>query len=203
MDRHDVNWAGYFGAAPTPFTAVGDLNEDALRHVLDYLRTMGVHGIIMNGSTGEWWAQSNEERLRVAEIGVSELKGRLPVIVGITSSKVAEVIELGQHAERVGAAGVMVSPPPGAFLSGDEIVSFYTHVSANLKGPVAIFNSPLEVGNNITAALAMRLAKVPNIVAIKDSPPSDLQFIETLQAVGDKLRVFGGLMLSRLGLSLM
>lgn len=203
MNRDDVDWKGYFAASPTPFTVTGALDEGALREVLDHLRGLGVHGVVMNGSTGEWWAQSGAERRRVAEIGVGELKGKVPVIIGITESRPAEVIELGRHAEAIGADGVMISPPPGSFLGGDEIVAFYRQVCASLKGPVAVFNSPSEIANNISPALTLRLAEIPNIVALKDAPPNDLQFIETLQAVGGTLRVFAGPLLSRLGLSLM
>src|ERR1700749_3761608 len=85
MDRDSVDWKGYWIAAPTPFTATGALDEDALRAVLRLYRRQGVHGVLANGTTGEWFAQSDIERRRVAEIAVEELGGKIPVVIGCTT----------------------------------------------------------------------------------------------------------------------
>lgn len=66
MDRDSVDWKGYWIAAPTPFTEVGTLNERALRSVLRLYYDQGIHGVLVNGTTGEWFSQTETERQRVA-----------------------------------------------------------------------------------------------------------------------------------------
>lgn len=62
MNRHDVDWSGYWPAVPTPFTSGQRLDEGALRELMALYLHHGVHGVLINGSTGEWFSQSLGER---------------------------------------------------------------------------------------------------------------------------------------------
>ena len=72
MDRHDVNWKGYWPAVPTPLTRDGALDERAWRELLRMYLAQGMHGVLVNGTTGEWFSQSDAERKRLAEIATEE-----------------------------------------------------------------------------------------------------------------------------------
>jgi 4-hydroxy-tetrahydrodipicolinate synthase len=202
MDRQDIDWRGYFAAAPTPFTREGALDEEVLAEVLAGFADDGAHAALVNGSTGEWYAQSHEERIRVAEVAVKELGGRIPLLVGVSSLREEETVALARHALRTGADGVLYSPPPAARLTPAEVVAFYERTTARIPGPVMVYNIPADVSTNITPETAVRLADLRNVVAIKDSTPDDLQYHRTIGAVGDRLRVFGNA-LTPAGLSLM
>lgn len=202
MDRHDVAWRGYFAAAPTPFTRDGDLDEELLCDVLGRTAEQGAHGVLVNGSTGEWYVQSIDERVRVAEVAVKELRGRVPVLIGVSSMSTAETIDLAQHASEIAADGVVYSPPPAARLTQREVIAFYQHTAPKMSGPVMAYNIPSDVVTNITPRTAQELADIDNVVALKDSTPDDLQFHRTIGAVGDRVRVFGNL-LTPAGLSMM
>lgn len=204
MDRHDVDWWGYWVAAPTPFTSDGRLDSTGLRSLLSLYAEQGVDGVLVNGSTGEWFSQSTAERQEVAAAGVAELAGRIPVIVGVTAYTAAESAGLARHAESVGAQGVLATPPPYAHLSPDEIVEFYREVSEATSLPFMVYNWPRGVAVDIGAhpGLFHRLAELDQVVAIKDSTGDWLRMLDTVETVGSSTRVFGSF-LHRRGLAVL
>jgi 1-pyrroline-4-hydroxy-2-carboxylate deaminase len=202
MDRDSVDWKGYWIAAPTPFTATGALDETALRGVLKLYRVQGVHGVLVNGTTGEWFAQSEAERRRVAEIAVEELGGRIPVVIGCTTFTPSQTIALGRHAREIGADGMLSTPPPYAAPTPREIVAFFSAISDNVNLPIMVYNWARGTAVEITWETALELARIDRVVAIKDSTANVHQALTTLEKVGDRVRVFGGF-INRLGLSVL
>jgi 4-hydroxy-tetrahydrodipicolinate synthase len=202
LDRDDVTWHGYWPAAPTPFTAGGALDGAALRAVIDLYLSQGVHGVLVNGTTGEWFSQSPAERRRVAEIAVREVDGRIPVVVGVTAYTPSEVIELARHAADAGADGLLATPPPYVHPGPEEIVAFYAEVSRATDLPFMVYNWPRGVSVDISAypGLARRLADLPQVAAIKDSTGDWLRMLGTVEDVCDRVRVFGSF-LHRRGLA--
>lgn len=204
MDRDDVSWHGYWPAAPTPFTAQGALDEDAWRALLRLYLRQGVHGVLVNGSTGEWFSQSPAERRRVAEIAVAEVAGRVPVVIGVTAYTPAEAIELARHAADTGADGVLATPPPYVHPAPEEIHGFFAEVSSATDLPFMVYNWPRGVAVDIGdhPDLVRRLADLPQVAAIKDSTGDWLRMLATVEAVADRVRVFGSF-LHRRGLAVL
>lgn len=202
MDRDSVGWKGYWIAAPTPFTEMGALNESALRNVLRLYHDQGVHGVLVNGTTGEWFSQTDAERRRVAEIAVEELGGRIPVVIGCTTFTPSQTISLGLHAREIGADGMLSTPPPYAAPTPREIVAFFSAISDSVDLPIMVYNWARGVAVEITWETAIELAKIPRVVAIKDSTVNRVQALTTLEKVGDRVRIFGGF-IDRLGLSVL
>jgi 4-hydroxy-tetrahydrodipicolinate synthase len=204
MDRDDVTWHGYWPAAPTPFTADGALDEGAWRALLRLYAAQGVHGVLVNGSTGEWFSQTPAERRRVTEIAVREVAGRFPVVVGVTAYTPDEAIGLARHAAETGADGLLATPPPYVHPGPEEIVAFYDRVSSATDLPFMVYNWPRGVAVDISAhpGLTGRLADLDNVVAIKDSTGDWLRMLGTVEAVCDRVRVFGSF-LHRRGLAVL
>jgi 4-hydroxy-tetrahydrodipicolinate synthase len=191
MNRDDIDWRGYFPAFVTPFTEDGTLDLDTARALVDHYVAQGMHGIVVNGTCGEWFSQDADERRAVAEATIERAAGRLRVLVGCTSYRADQVVELARHALGAGADGVLASPPPYAKLFPDEVVAYYEDISAGIDGPLAVYNWPHGSGVDIDADLADRLANIDRVVAIKDSTPDADQFFETSRRVRDRVRVFG------------
>ncbi|TDC19670.1 dihydrodipicolinate synthase family protein [Streptomyces sp. 8K308] len=191
MNRDDVAWRGYWPAAPTPFTADGALDEAGWRALLRLYAAQGVHGVLVNGTTGEWFAQTPAERRRVAEIAVAELGGRIPVVIGCGAFTAAECAEFGEHARAIGADGVLTTPPPYVHPSQAEILDFYRRVTDAVDLPLMVYNWPRGTAVDITVATAERLADLPNVVAIKDSSGDELKVARTCEALAGSVRVFG------------
>jgi 1-pyrroline-4-hydroxy-2-carboxylate deaminase len=194
VNRSSVDWHGFWPASPTPFTESRALDEDAFRRLLRLYAEQGMHGILINGTTGEWFSQTDEERQRVAEIAVAELKGKMTVVIGVTTFTPAHSIALAKHAMAAGADGILSTPPPYAVPNPDEVVAFYQAISDGVDAPLMVYNWPRGTNVEITPDVATRLAAVPNVVAIKNSTGNKALFFETLEAVVDKIRVFGGFM---------
>lgn len=197
MNRHDVDWQGYFPAFVTPFTSGGALDLDTARALVDHYAAEGMHGIVVNGTCGEWFSQDAGERRALAEATVAQAAGRLRVLVGCTSYRADQVVEFARHALAAGADGVLASPPPYAKLFPDEVVAYYEEISAGIDGPLVVYNWPHGSGVDIGPGLAGRLADVDRVVAIKDSTPDADQFFETSRRVRDRVRVFGPYMTVR------
>jgi 1-pyrroline-4-hydroxy-2-carboxylate deaminase len=194
MDRNDVNWKGYWPACPTPFAADGAVDTDKLRALLDWYIGEGMHGVFINGTSGEWFSQSPEERRLVAETAIDQVSGRVTVVIGCTSLTAKGAVELGRHALAAGADGIGSTPPPYSKTYPDETVRYFQDISDGVEGPIAVYNWPHGTSVDIDADLAERIGEVDNVVAIKDSTPNLDQFFETTQRVVGKLRVFGPFM---------
>lgn len=197
MNRNDVDWAGYFPAVVTPFTEAGELDTDTLHALIQQYADRGMHGIVVNGTCGEWFSQSVEERQAVAETAVAAAGGRLRVLIGCTSNRAENVEVLAKHALGAGADGVLASPPPYIKLFPNEVVAWYEDISDRVKAPLVVYNWPHGTGIDIDSDLADRLADIDSVVAIKDSTPNADQFFETSRRVRDRVRVFGPYMSAR------
>lgn len=191
MNRDDVRWRGYWVATPTPFRRDGQFDETAFRAALKLYLSEGVHGVLVNGTTGEWFAQSPEERRQVVEAAVDEVGGRIPVVVGCSSYTPAETIELAEHARSCGAAGAACTPPPYVHPTEEETVAFYRAVSEAVDIPWMVYNWPRGTGVDVPVRTILRLAELDRVVAVKDSTGDELKCAEACEAVGGTVRFFG------------
>lgn len=191
MNRHDVDWAGYLPAVVTPFTHEGVLDPDTLTALIEQYVDRGMHGLLVNGTCGEWFSQTIEERRVVAETAVTAAAGRARVIIGCTASQSNVVADLASHAMAAGADGVLVSAPPYIKLFPDEVVAWFEEISDLVRAPLMVYNWPHGTGVDIGTELADRLADVEHVVAIKDSTPDAAQFYATSRTVRERVRVFG------------
>jgi 1-pyrroline-4-hydroxy-2-carboxylate deaminase len=198
MDRNDVDWKGYWASCPTPFRA-GDesLDTDTLRKLLEFYVACGLHGVLINGTVGEWFSQTESDRKAVAETAVEQVAGRMTVVIGCTAYTAKEIADYGRHAMAAGADGVEVSAPPYSKPFPDEIVRYYQDVSEAVDGPLMVYNWPHGTNIEITPDLFDRLVDIPTVVAVKDSTPNADQFFETNRRVVGRARVFGPFMTAR------
>jgi 4-hydroxy-tetrahydrodipicolinate synthase len=194
MRRDDVDWKGYWPACPTPFAADGAVDTDVLRALIDWYVGQGMHGIFINGTSGEWFSQSPDERRLVAETAVDQVAGRITVVIGCTALTAKEAVELGRHAVSIGADGIGSTPPPYSKTYPDETVRYYEDISSGVDAPLMAYNWPHGTSVDIGPDLAERLTAVGNLVAIKDSTPNLEQFFETTKRVVEDVRVFGPFM---------
>jgi 4-hydroxy-tetrahydrodipicolinate synthase len=194
MNRDDVDWRGYWPACPTPFTADGAVTVETLRALVEWYIGEGMHGIFINGTTGEWFSQTPAERRLVAETAIEQAAGRVTVVIGCTALTAREAAELGRHAIAAGADGIGSTPPPYSKTYPDETVRYFQDISDGVDGPLMVYNWPHGTSVDIDADLAERIAAVDNVVAIKDSTPNVESFYETARRVVSSVRVFGPFM---------
>ena len=197
MDRNSVEWRGYWPAAPTPFAADGSVDEAALVAMMDHYVTAGVHGVMLNGTAGEWWTQSDNERRRVAKVAIDAIAGRIPVIIGCTSFTAAAVIELAQDAQTSGADGVLFTPPPYAHSGQDEILNHYRLIDSAVDLPMVAYNWPRGTGVEIEVDTAAAIADLEHVVALKCSTPNTDVVLDYIDRLASRVRIFAALISPR------
>jgi len=192
MDRNSVTWSGPMPAVTTPFDAEGHLDRAGFRANITRLLDDGATGVVACGCTGEFWSLSAEERRALYADTAATTKGRGTAIVGVGCVGAAETIAFAKMAAECGADGVLVLPPYFVKLTDDEIFAHFAAVSAASPLPIMAYNIPGNAVNAISPALALRLASLEQVVAIKESSGDWNNFYATLLAVKDHLRVFCG-----------
>lgn len=187
-----TDWQGIHSVLVTPFHPDGSIDFARFAELADSNIANGADGLIVCGSTGEFYTMTVAERADLFQATVAAAKGRVPVIAGVSDLRTAVVIELCAAAEKAGCDGVLALPPIYAKPDLRETEHFYRTVAGATSLPVMLYNSPVRIGVNLTPDLAAKLADIPNVVAIKDSSADIQQVIELCAKVKDRLAVFVG-----------
>lgn len=161
---------GVIPAMVTPLTKDGDLMENALRDLLDYVIGGGVHAVFVLGSSGEIFGLSEAQKRRVIEITVEHTAGRVPIYAGASEITTRDCIRTVHMVQEVGGVTAFSVLTP-YFLTPNqrELVTHFTDVASETDLPVLLYNNPGKTQVPISLATALELAQVPNIVGIKDS----------------------------------
>jgi 4-hydroxy-tetrahydrodipicolinate synthase len=160
---------GTIPALVTPLTEKEEINEPALRRLIDHVIKGGAHGIFVVGTTGEFYGLSPDEKQRCFEIAVDETKGRVPVYAGTGAITTRDVIALNRRAEAAGVDAVSVLTPMFISPSQDELTKHFEIIAHETSLPVVLYNNKPRTGVTIDASTVERLATIPNVVGVKDS----------------------------------
>lgn len=155
-------------ALVTPFRD-GAVDEAAFVALVERQIAGGVHGLVPVGTTGETSTLSHDEHRRVVELCVATTGGRVPVIAGAGSNSTEEAIELVRHAKTVGADAALVVTPYYNRPSQEGLYAHYAAINEAVQLPVLVYNVPSRCSVDISNETLARLAKLPNIVGIKDA----------------------------------
>lgn len=164
-----VEVKGVIPALITPVDENENVDEAALRRLIDYVMAGGVHGVFILGSTGEFYGLDYGEKERAVEITIDQVKGRIPVYVGASAITTKECVRLTKMAKEKGAYAVTVLTPMFISPNNDELYIHYRSIAESEDIPILLYNNPDRTGVNLSADLVERLSKVPNIVGVKDS----------------------------------
>jgi 4-hydroxy-tetrahydrodipicolinate synthase len=166
-----LNISGAITAMVTPFRE-GKVDEARLREQIEFQIKGGIDGLVPVGTTGESPTLDFPEHERVIELTVQTAKSRVPVIAGVGGNATTEALELHSFAKKVGAdAGLSVNP----YYNKPTQEGLYRHfmtLADKVDLPIVLYNIPGRTGINMTPATVARLAKHPNIVAIKEATGS-------------------------------
>lgn len=175
---------GVLPALITPFTTGGDAIDDgALAAHVERLVRGGAGGLVPGGSTGEFTTLSGAERRHLVEITVEAAAGRVPVVAGTGALSTRETVELSVHAERAGAAAVMVVPPFYDAPKWHELRAHYQAVADAVSIPIMYYNLPGATGVHLSAA---QLRELP-ISCLKDTGGDAVAATELIQTDGPTL----------------
>lgn len=164
-----MKFEGIYTPAITPLTAEGSIDKAAFAEVLEYLVESRVHGIVIGGSTGEYYAHTTQERLELAAQAKDVLQGRLPLIVGTGAIRTEDSVAFAQAAKAIKADALLVGSPPYALPTQQEIARHVLAVDQAAGLPIMLYNYPARMGVSMGPEFFEAVASCKNIVAIKES----------------------------------
>jgi 4-hydroxy-tetrahydrodipicolinate synthase len=176
----------------TPFKSNGSVDEAALRRFVDFQIEGGVDMLLPCGTTGEGATLDESETDRVVQIVIDQTRRRVPVIVGAGSNSTAKAVEMTKRAKKLGAEGVL---SVGPYYNKPTQQGYYEHFKAIAEAddiPVVVYNVPGRTGGNIEAGTTLRLAKLPNIVAVKEASGNLGQIMDVIRDAPPDFRVLSG-----------
>lgn len=184
---------GIIPAMVTPLTKEQKVNEAVTRQLTNHLIDSGVNGIFILGTNGEFHLLNTEEKIEMARIVIEEAAGRVPVMVGTGGNSTEDSIELSKKMEQLGADALSLITPFFIPPTQEELAVHFEKVAESTSLPVLLYNIPSRTGVNIEPETAARLAKVPNIVGIKDSSGNFANIENYINATKDEdFAVFAG-----------
>ncbi len=159
---------GSFVALITPFRN-GQVDERAFKKLVEWQIRQGTHGLVPCGTTGESPTLSHEEHQAVIEMCVAAAKGRVPVMAGTGSNSTDEAISLTKHAEQVGCDAALVVTPYYNKPTQEGLYRHYAAIAKSVKIPIFIYNIPGRCAVDMSVETMGRLARIRNIVGVKDA----------------------------------
>lgn len=179
----------------TPYGHDQEVDLDAFTGLIDFLVTNDkADSLIFSGTTGEFHTQTFDERVQIFRTGREAAAGRIPTIAGIGCASTPETIALGRQAVELGYETVMIVAPYYAKPSQAELLGHYQRVAAALPSTnIILYNIPIFTGVNLSPEVVGELARVPNIVAIKDEAElNPKQITQYLNATPDDFVIYNG-----------
>jgi 4-hydroxy-tetrahydrodipicolinate synthase len=201
MDRRAAidHLRGCYLALPTQFHADFSLNTAGMAaHVafmLDQGLGRGNATFLVNGASGEFPVLSSDERRQTAEAVVEAASGRVGVIVGAQSLSTLEAIAIAAHAQGIGAAAVQVSAPFYYPATDDDVFEHVARIAEAVPDMAIVFYPTWWLGYHISLAMLARLAEIPQVVAVKWSAPSPLEFQLGFRRFADTLGMIDNMLL--------
>lgn len=187
---------GVRGVIPTlvtPYNDSGGVDAEGVGRLVEHAIAGGVHGLMVNGGTGEFVHLSRGEKLIVIEAAVEAAAGRVPVYAGTAVESTEETLALTWDAAKGGADAAIIVTPYYFGLPQDALAGHYAEIARRGRLPVVVYNNPLYTGNNLTPATLARLAGTSGIVGLKQSNADLGQLVETIRLAGDHFAVLTGI----------
>ncbi|KQU27263.1 hypothetical protein ASG65_01515 [Bacillus sp. Leaf13] len=188
-----MKYQGIMTALVTPMVENGLVDKKGLANIIQDQLNNNIHSLLVLGGTGEYSALNMDQRKIAIDVAINEVKGKVPVVVGLLSPGLGDNIKLGKYAKQAGADSVMVVTPFYVSPTKEGFIQYYEALDKALDMPIILYNIPYKTGINMTNEVVEELVgKVPNIVGMKVCTDNIGDVIELIQSVGDKITVLCG-----------
>lgn len=184
-------FSGIFCLPVTPFRK-DEVDEEALRRVVEVIVRDGADGLVPTGATGEFPYLLHEERKKIWGITLDAANGKIPVTAGTGAVSTKEAIQFTQEALDVGCDGVLLSHPILMQANDDETYNHFAAVASKVDIPFIMYNNP-GLGKSMSPSVIERLGKeYDNIVSYKEDDFSHVRFAEIIRRNKDQITLFTG-----------
>jgi 4-hydroxy-tetrahydrodipicolinate synthase len=180
-------------ALVTPFRQDQTIDQDALGRLVEWQVESGIHFLVPCGTTGETPALSKEEWLRVIDITIEVAGGKVPIVAGATSNYTAEAVEKARElSKRKGVDAILTASPYYNKPTQEGQYQHFKAIAEAVDKPLVLYNVPGRTAANIEPSTLGRLAKIPNIIAVKEASGNISQIAEVFNHVPESFLVFSG-----------
>lgn len=164
-----MDFYGIYTPVITPYKDDHAIDEDGFAAMIEHLIAAGVHGIVIAGTTGEYYAQTIEERERMLALGCEVINGRVPAIGGTGAIRTEDSVHLAKTAKAAGCAALLVATPPYAVPTGRENALHALAIERAADLPVMLYNYPGRMAAEMDEDFLDLVSQSPHFVAIKES----------------------------------
>ena len=164
-----MKFEGIYTPVITPHHDNGSIDRDGFAALIEHLIGAGVHGLINGGSTGEYYAQSMEERAEMAQLAAQIIGKRVPLIIGTVAIRLPDSLHMAEVAAKVGADAILVGSPPYAVPTERENALNALAIDRAADLPIMLYNYPGRMGINMGEEFLDRVGRSRNFCAIKES----------------------------------
>lgn len=164
-----MDFRGIYTPVITPYHDDFSVDEQAYAAIINHLIDNKVHGIIIAGTTGEYYAQSMEERKYLLSLGVEIIQNRVPVIAGTGAMRTEDSVELAKYAKAADVNAILIATPPYAVPNGRENADHALAIDRAAELPVLLYNYPGRMAAEMDEEFLDRVGRSPNFKAIKES----------------------------------
>lgn len=180
-------------ALVTPFRSDFSIDESALRSLVEWQVQSGINFLVPCGTTGETPTLSHDEWLRVIDVTIETVAGRVPVVAGATSnSTIDAVVKAKEVAARSGVNAILSASPYYNKPTQEGQYQHFRAIAEAVDKPILLYNVPGRTGVNIDPPTLARLAELPNIAGVKEASGSLTQIAEVCNLVPEHFLVFSG-----------
>ncbi len=184
---------GIFVPHVTPFDEQGEIDKEALIHLIEFWLGAGVSGLVVNSSTGEGPLISREEKRGLLELVREHVDGRGLIIAGTGAIGTRETLELTREAKDLGADAALVTTPFFFKPTEEELFQHFASLTESVDLPVILYNVPKFTGYTVSPRIVDRISReCSNVVGIKDSSGNLGAMAENLRLFGDRINVLSG-----------
>ena len=183
--------AAYLTPAITLFNEDGTLDLASQERLFNNLIDQGVDGILVEGSSSEFFAMPMDERREMARFAIERVDHRVKLIIGTSSMVASEIVDFSNYCLEQGADAVMILPPYYFRFGAEALLQYYDRLAGKINGPIYIYNFPANTGTSVPAETVLQLAQMhPNIVGIKDTIPGMDHTRELIKIVKSRVPSF-------------
>jgi 4-hydroxy-tetrahydrodipicolinate synthase len=179
-------------AIVTPFTHDGKVNFDKLGELIEFQISNGTDAIVVCGTTGEATTMTKDEVLETIKYTVNKVNKRIPVIAGSGSNNTMTSVIMSQECEKLGVDGLLVITPYYNKANKSGLKKHFETIAASVKLPIILYNVPGRTCMNITPDLLVELAKIENIVAVKEASGDLAQVARIASLVPEDFAIYSG-----------
>lgn len=179
-------------ALVTPFTKDNKVDFDKLGELVEYQIANGTDAIVSCGTTGEANTMTDEEQLATIKYVVEKVNKRVPVIAGSGSNDTMHSVNLSQEAEKLGVDALLIITPYYNKANKAGLKRHFETIANSVKLPIILYNVPGRTCVNISPSLIVELAKIDNIVAVKEASGDLGQVAEIASLVPEDFAIYSG-----------